>query len=166
MSGALARIGRSDAQANADALRRPGPYSDENRATMARAFDWRAAEPRDLREAVRLARRAYAEEVPSALTEGSDTYYPDGSPRMSPPAEAYIFGGAGPFRSLLAAWEHAAEPERRRAAIVRHVTIGARGPKESAIDEGVPSWCAALVAEDTLRAFLRALMSWRLGAVA
>lgn len=166
MSGALARIGRSDAQANADALaRRDVPYGRENRATVARAFDWRNREPRDLREAVRLVRAAYADEIPQRMVEGSDTYNLDGSPRFAAEAAAYIFDGRAtgePFRSLLAVMEAGAEPERRRAAIVRHVTIGSQGPKEAAIAEDVPAWCAGLVAEDTLRGFLRSLSAIRL----
>ena len=162
----LARIGLSDAQANAEALaRRDGPYAAENRLTVRRHFDWRNREPRDLREAVRLVRCAYSDEVPSQMAEGSDTYYPDGSPRFAPEAEVYIFeGSAGPFGRLLAHLERGSEHERKRAAIVRHVTIGSQSPWQSAVAEGVPSWCALLVAEDALRGFLRQLGSQRAAA--
>lgn len=62
-----------------------------------------------------------------------------------------------PFRAALANLEHGAEAERKRAAIVAHVTIGSQGPVEAALAEGVPAWCAQLVAEDALRSFLRSL---------
>lgn len=162
---ALSRIGPSDAQANAEALaRRDGPYMAENRATTRRAFDWRNREPRDLREAVRLARAAYSDDVPEQMAEGSDTYNADGSPRFAHQAYEAIFEGSGPFRSLLSCLSRGEESERRRAAIVSHVTIGSQGPSLAAIAEGVPPWCALLVAEDALRGFLRQLSSQRAAA--
>jgi len=162
----LARIGLSDAQANAEALaRRDGPYAAENRLTTRRAFDWRNREPRDLREAVRLVRAAYSDEIPGRMAEGSDTYNLDGSPRFAPETAAYIFeGSAGPFGRLLAHLERGSEHERKRAAIVRHVTIGSQSPWTAAVAEAVPGWCALLVAEDELRGFLRQLSSQRAAA--
>ena len=50
----------------------------------------------------------------------------------------------------------------KRAAIVSHVTIGSQGPVQAAIREGVPNWCAKLVAEDVLRSFLRRLSDLKL----
>jgi hypothetical protein len=52
--------------------------------------------------------------------------------------------------------------EHRRAAVVSHVSIGSQGPVEAAMAEGVPAWCAKVVAEDALRSFLRSMTDLRL----
>ena len=180
-------IGPSDSQANAEALRwRDAPFTAASDASFRVKWDYHRREPRDLREAVSMVRRAYADEVPAKLHKGPDNaegLY--GAPGLTPQAEGYIFGGAqgsdrkdpsemvsyyhAPFRAKLAELELAILPNgdpdvscRKRAAIVSHVTIGAQGPQEAAIKEGVPSWCAKLVAEDALRAFLRGMTDLKL----
>lgn len=174
----MTRTRISEAQANADALIRRGtPYVTDHQATTARLWDWQRRSPRNLREAVRVIRQAYADEVPGRMTEGYDSIGEDGTPRFAPQAEAYIFGREDsttgqkgdvlafyrtPFRATLAHMERGAEPEQKRAAIVRHVTIGSRGPKEAAIAEGVPDWCAGTVAEQAIRAFIARLSDVRI----
>lgn len=172
-------IGPSDAQANAEALARRGtPYTVESQVSFTYAWDPNRRIPQDLREAVRMVRRAYADEVPVKLHDGPDAIGPDGTPRMTPRATGYIFGSAladdradadqlvayyhAPFRACVARMMSSDESQRKRAAIVSHVTIGSQGPKEAAIAEGVPSWCAKLVAEDALRSFLRSLTDLKL----
>jgi hypothetical protein len=172
-------IGNSEAQANAEALmRRSAPFTAAADASVRVAWDWRKRQPRDLREAVDMARQLHAAEVPSKLHEGPDSIGPDGTPKMTARAEGYIFGSGtsddaprnpetnerdpvgyyhAPFRARLAEMSAGMEVDRKRAAIVQHVTIGARSPVEAAIAEGVPSWCARLVAEDALRAFLHSM---------
>lgn len=175
------RTGLSDAQSNANAMaRREFPHTKAHRGSVSFAWDWQKREPRDLRDAVRIVRKAYEDEVPRRMTEGPDSIGDDGTPRFSSQAEGYIFGSpsrtdAGhdtedrplvsyyqtPFRATLAHMEHGPEPESRRAAIVRHVTIGSQGPQEAAIAEGVPVWCAKTVAEDAIRSFIRRLSDVR-----
>jgi hypothetical protein len=168
-------IGPSEAQsrANQEALaRRSLPFAPENRTSVAMSYDFRRRLPRDLRDAVEQVRRAYADEVPAKLHSGQDLA-PDGTPAMTSKAEAYIFGGetwtdAGrgehplvsfyltPFRATLSKMEHAsAESTRKRAAIVKHVTIGGQKPEHAAESEGVPSWCSRDVAEQAILSFLR-----------
>lgn len=173
--------GPSEAQSNAEAIaRRSTPYTEAHRGSVSLQWDWQKRDPRDLRDAVRMCRRAYQEEVPSKLHEGTGLA-DDGTPRFTSQAEGYIFGSptrtdAGPmdssdrpfltyyqtpFRASLATMERGSEPEAKRAAIVRHVTLGSQGPQEAAIAEGVPVWCAKTVAEDALRSFLRRLSDVR-----
>lgn len=182
-----AYIGPSEAQSNAEALARRGlPYSTASSASFSVAWDWHRREPRDLKEAVKMARKAYADEVPTKLHDAD--IGDDGTPRMAARAEGYIFGSQDatdarpeldqdtgdriypllsyrltPFRATLANMERASEEaNRRRAAIVRHVTIGTQGPVDAALAEGVPRWCAKLVAQDALFVFLRSLTDVRL----
>ena len=87
--------GISEAQSNAEALARRGmPYSGEFRATTAVAWDWRARVGPNvpLRELVRMAQRACAEEVPTKLHDATNLAQ-DGTPKMTAKAEAFIFGG-------------------------------------------------------------------------
>lgn len=171
--------GISDAQANAEALaRRSAPYAAASSMSFEVAWDYTRREPTDLREAVRMVRKAYADEVPTKLHEGYASIGEGGTPKMTERAEGYLFGSAtssdagrdpetgepdlvsyyhSPFRAALARMERGDEATRKRAAIVSHVTIGQQGPQEAAIAEDVPSWCAKVVAEDALRAFLRGL---------
>ena len=131
-----------------------------------------------------MVRRAYADEVPEDLHEkGSDGIGDDGTPKWTARAAGYIFGNASaddaardpasgrpdlvgyyfaPFRAQLDALSHGDEAARKRGAIVAHVTIGSQGPREAAIAEGVPAWCARVVAEDALRSFIRSLTDVRL----
>jgi len=167
-------IGPSDSQANAEALaRRQSPHAASYMQTRGSRWDWRQRDPSDLREAVRMVRAAYGDEVPTKLHEGPDSIGNDGTPRMTAKAEGYIFGSPqgsdsttpddlvsyyhSPFRAHLASYARGGEGQRNRAAIVTHIAIGHQGPQESAIAVGVPAWCAKLVAEDVLRAFLRSM---------
>jgi hypothetical protein len=84
--------GISDAQANAEALARRGsPYTAASGASFSVNWDWHRREPENLREAVRMVRRAYADEVPTKLHDG-DELADDGTPKMTAKAEGYIFG--------------------------------------------------------------------------
>lgn len=191
----------SDSQANAEALaRRDAPWTATSAQSFAVAWDWRKRAPRSLGEAVTMVRALYAAEVPTKLHEAA--IGEDGTPRMTPRAEGYIFGDprsddagrweepltddAGqpvkgddgkpvmvtrrdpighyhaPFRARLAGMEHGGELDRHRAAIVSHVTIGSQGPVQAAMAESVPQWCAKLVAEDALFAFLHGMSDLRL----
>lgn len=205
------RRGISEAESNARALERRGlPFAEQNRTSVGMAYDYRRRQPDTLRDAVKMARRAYADEVPAKLHDSglSD----DGSPRWTATATSIIFGNAQvtdagprpkcdpscrfhpsnvfgdlsdggqnheshcpaylgnrpilsyylfPFRATLDRMTRADEPSRKRAAIVSHVTIGSQGPQEAAIAEGVPHWCAKLVAFDALRSFLGQLSDMR-----
>lgn len=180
----MSRIGKSEAQANAEALaRREAMYSPEHRVSVTVAHDYRRREPRDLRDAVDILRRAYADEVPSKLHEGPDSIGEGGTPKMTARAEAYMFGRAdaddapkkgeqpfiayyqSPFRAQLAAmigshdrtFHECQSASHKRGLIVRHIAIGGQGPQQAAIAEGVPLWAAKLVAEDAVRSFLRGL---------
>jgi hypothetical protein len=165
--------GWSDSQANAEALaRREHSYSDASGVSFRLNWDWHNREPKDLREAVRMVRQAYADEVPAKLHNGD--LADDGTPKMTPQAEGYIFGreDAGearrteddpapmldfyrtPFRAALSHLERTSPP---RAAIVQSVSMGSAMPMQATIATGVPAWCAKVVAEDTLRSFLRNL---------
>lgn len=166
---------KSDAQANAEALaRRSATYADEHAVSWDVKFDRRP--PDNLRELVHTLRRAYADEVPTRLhTADVDG---GGTPAFAPEFARYLFGsdfatdqadeGASevyltPFRRCLAAMDAAGdEATRRRAYIVAHVTVGDSGPVEAAMIEGVPEWCAKLVAQDALSVFWRRLSDVRL----
>jgi hypothetical protein len=173
----------SDPQANAEALaRRSTPYSEAHRLSVSVAYDWTKRQPSDLREAVRMARQAYADEVPGRMTEGPGAIGDDGAPRFAPETTSYIFGNArqtdagrdpepgfisyylAPFRATLDRMACGDETSKKRAAIVGHVTIGSQGPQQAAIAEGVPAWCAKLVAFDALTSFLRSLSDVRVDA--
>lgn len=178
--------GISDAQANAEALARRGaPYAQASQVSFSVAWDYRSRQPQDLREAVRMVRKAYTDEVPAKLHEGYDKIGEGGTPKMTARAEGYLFGSddasdAGrdpetgqrdvvsyyytPFRACLTSMERGDESSRKRAAIVSHVTIGQQGPQEAALAEGVPAWCAKTVAEDAIRSFLRRLSDVRIQA--
>lgn len=104
------------------------------------------------------------------MTLGAHSVGDDGNPRFAPETDAYIFGRPDalehdepgaiiryrllPFRATLAIFTRGDEKMRHQAAIVRRVTAGEQGPMDAAMAEGVPSWCAKDVAEQTLRLFL------------
>lgn len=181
------RVGISDAQADANAAalgRRESPYTAASEVSFRVQWDHHRREPEDLREAVRMCRQAYSDEVPDKTHSGAELAE-DGTPKMTAKAEGYIFGNAQaddagrdaetgardllgyhftPFRAALDWLAHGSESERKRAAIVSHVTIGSQGAQDAAIAEGVPSWCAKVVAEDALRGFLRSLSDIRIHA--
>jgi hypothetical protein len=175
--------GPSESQGNAEALvRRSTPYSEAHRMSVSVAYDWTKRQPESLRDAVRMVRRAYADEVPTRLTEGPGSIGDDGAPRFAPEATSYIFGNAqqtdvgrdpepgfvsyylAPFRATLDLMARGDESNRKRAAIVSHITIGSQGPQEAAVAEDVPLWCAKLVALDALTSFLRRLSDVRVDA--
>ncbi len=175
--------GISDAQANAEALARRGaPYTAAAAASVRVSWDWRKRQPKDLRDAVRMVRIAYAAEVPTKLHDGPDAIGDDGTPRMTARAEGYIFGdpraddasrdvetgqrdGIGyynaPFRARLAEMERGDERSRSYAAIVSHVTFGQQGPEQAAIAEGVPACHAKVVARAALFFFLHSMSDLR-----
>jgi hypothetical protein len=175
--------GKSEAQGNAEALARRGlPYSEAHQVSVSVSQDWTKRQPRDLREAVRMIRRAYADEVPAKLHDAT-SLSDDGTPRWTNQATSYIFGNAqqtdaghqevapliayylAPFRATLDGMQRGDEASRKRAAIVSHVTIGSQGPKDAAVAEGVPAWCAGTVAEDAIRSFLRRLSDVKVNVV-
>ena len=168
----------SESQANAEALtRRSNPYTEASEASIRLHWSERTYDGYSLRDLVRAARAAYADEVPDKLHDSA--LADDGTPRMSSQAVGYIFGSAfssdaksdemvsyyhRPFRATLERLTRTGGPEgeRRRAAIVAHITIGSQGPVEAAMQEDVPRWCAKLVAEDALRSFLRGMTDLKL----
>ena len=171
---------RSDSQANAEALqRRERTYSAASDASFRVAWDWHRREPKDLREAVRMVRKAYADEVPTKLHEHQ--IGEGGTPQMTAAAVRYLDSpgatDAGrptegvdaplvshyltPFKAALDRLSHGAPAERRRAAIVSHITIGSQSPVDAALAERAHPLDAKLVAEDALRSFLRTLSDLR-----
>lgn len=172
--------GKSDSQANAEALARRGaPYGLEHDRSIAASWQVGRRGPRDLRDAERRVRRAYEDEVPAKLHDGLAALADDGTPRMTARAVGYIFGSPdssdvrydpetgrpadlisfyhSPFRAALARLEMGSDTERRRARIVQHVTIGQMRAPEAARAEGAHPMDAKLVAWDALAAFLRTL---------
>lgn len=172
-------IGKSDAQANAEALhRRDHTYTEASSASFTVAWDWHNRQPQDLREAVRMVRQAYADEVPTKLHEGPDSIGDDGTPKMAARAMGYIFGSPwaddakrgedplitylqAPFRALLADWQRH-RPEY--AKIVSHVAIGRMPPRMAAELESVPAYCSKIVATDALFSFLAKLTDIKVNA--
>ena len=175
--------GKSDSQANAEALaRRTAPYAGAYYTSTSLAFDWRKRQPSSLRDAVDLVRRHYADEVPTKLHEGYDSIGEGGTPKMTARAEGYLFGNPGaddaardpetgerdmlgyyftPFRAHLASWQRGDELARTRAAIVSHITIGSQGAVDAAIAEGAHPLDAKRTATDALTAFLHGLSDIR-----
>lgn len=81
----------SDSQANAEALaRRSSPYTAASEASFRVAWDITKREPDNLRDAVRMVRKAYADEIPEKLHDSA--IGDDGAPRMNARAVGYIFG--------------------------------------------------------------------------
>ena len=158
--------GISEAQANALALeRRSAPYSASSGQSFTVAWNYHNRTPTTLSEAVNMIRQAYADEVPLRLHEGYDSIGEGGTPQMHQRFVSYLDDAddAGttrgealdfmktPFRGTLASYE----PNRRR--VIEAVAIGSKGPVQAVVAEGVPAWCARIVAEDTLFGFLRNL---------
>jgi len=121
-------------------------------------WDSNRREPDNLRDAVRLARRAYSDEVPDKLHEGYDSIGEGGTPKMTDRAVGYIMGDpegddaardpetgqrdlAGwhysPFRANLSVMARGTETQRLYAAIVQSITIGGQDPRGSALSAGV-----------------------------
>jgi hypothetical protein len=89
----------SMSEANSAALYgRDRTYSTAHRMSVTVSQDYRKRQPRDLREAVKMARALYADEVPTKLHEGRNHGTPslaaDGSPKFAPMVTSYIFGSA------------------------------------------------------------------------
>lgn len=167
----------SESQSNAEALeRRERTYSEASGVSFRIQWDWHNREPKDLREAVRMIRAAYADEVPARLHNRD--LADDGTPHMTPQAEGYIFGSADagtaprvagepppvfdfyrtPCRAAIAVLrQHSA----RWAELISAVAVGEHRPVDSAvmaaISVGVPRDFAYEVADATIRAFLRNL---------
>jgi hypothetical protein len=161
---------------------RSSPHLEAHEQSVRSSWDYRRREPANLREAVHQVRKAYADEVPESLHYGPDVVGDGGTPRFTDRAENYLFGKAdpnprldpethlpdavdwypSPFRAALDRMEHAIDSaSRRRAAIVRHVTIGQMSPVEAAIAEKAHPDDARLVAENALRCFLRDMTDMR-----
>jgi hypothetical protein len=185
-------IGPSEAQANAEALmRRSAPYTKAADASVRIAWDWRKRQPKDLREAVRMVQAAYASEVPTKLHEAAigeggtpkmtarAEGYIFGNPKSDNAARNPETGERdpigeyhAPFRARLAELmgSHAQHPKgydcqdraHRQGVIVQHVAIGGQDPFDAAVAEGVPSWCAGIVAKDALFFFLHSMSDLRL----
>ncbi len=174
----------SESQINAQALaRRSSPYTAASDASFRVKWDHTRREPDNLRDAVRQARRAYADEVPGKLHDGPDAIGEGGTPRMTARAVGYIMGDpegddagrdpetgqrdlAGwhysPFRANLSVMSRGSETQRLYAAIVQSITIGGQDARDAALAAGVrPECMAKSVALMALRAFLRSLTDLR-----
>jgi hypothetical protein len=80
-------------EANSQALyQREHTWSGPSAQSFRIQWDMHRREPRDLRDAVRMARKAYVDEVPDKLHDAA--IGDDGTPRMTRKAEGYIFGHA------------------------------------------------------------------------
>lgn len=173
----MSRIGKSDSQANAEALARRGTtYADEHAASWQVRFNRPSHETRSLRDLVRDLRRAYADEVPSRIhVHETDA---GGDPAWSPEFTRYITAGDGatdrrdagtteiyvtPFRACLDTMSRATDPSsQKRATLVQLCIVGDASPIEAAMAMGVPAWCAKVVAKDALEVFMRRLSDIRL----
>lgn len=172
-------IGPSESQSEALA-RRESPYTAASGISVGVQWDWTRREPRNVNEAVRIVRQAYSDEVPGRLHEGPDAIGEGGTPKMDVRAEAYLFGDdrAGyerpdaetgelplldfyrtPFRAALASWQ---QRKPAHAALVFAVAVGGQGPMQATINAGVPAPFAMVVADDTLRCFIRAMTDVKL----
>ena len=180
---AMAQRGISDSQANAEAVARRGtPYSAASDQSFRIQWDWHRREPRDLREAVSMIRRAHADEVPEKLHDGHRYLADDGTPRMTARATGYLFGRAdsedvgrdpetgrpdlvgfyhSPFKATIHRMSVGSGGERKRASIAVRVANGG-GPIDAATSEGVPLWCARVVAMDALMSTLREITNLKL----
>jgi hypothetical protein len=84
----------SMSEANSAALYgRDRTYSTAHQMSVTVSQDYRKRQPRDLREAVKIARQLYADEVPTKLHSGTELAE-DGTPAMTSRATSYIFGNA------------------------------------------------------------------------
>lgn len=156
---------RMAAMANAEALaRRSAGYAGEHASSWQRRFDRPSHEPRSLHGYVAELREAYAAEIPSRIhVHDVDA---GGTPAFAPAFAAWLYGSpfatddtgayTAPLRACLAAMGRGDESSRKRAAVAGRVVLGA-GPVEAAIAEGVPDWCARVVALEALRTTWRRL---------
>lgn len=150
------RAHKSDSQANAEALaRRTATYADEHAASWQVRFDRPTHEPKSLRGYVNELRDAYEAECPSRLhrhdVDGG------GTPAFTVAFEAWLDGtDRGPFRDCIRGMARSGdERTRRRASIVGRLIIGGISAVDAATQDGVPSWCAEIVAYDAVR------VAWR-----
>jgi hypothetical protein len=178
--------GKSEAQANADALaRRSMPYTEASGSSFLVAWDFHHRQPSDLREAVHMLRRAYADEVPTKLHEGYDSIGEGGTPKMTERAMGYIMGSPEasdgrpdpetgerplisyyhtPFRATLARWLTGDSRSAVAGLVIQHVTVGQMAPIAAVILVGVPQWCARIVAWDVLSSFHRDMSDMKIDA--
>lgn len=166
-----ARVDRkSIAQASAEAMdRRLGTFADENAASLRVRFDRPSHEPKGLRGYVNELRDAYADECPTRMHRHDVDA--GGTPAFTAAFEAWLWGSpftvdedsgaySTPLRACLAGMQRSAdERTRKRAAITGRTIIGGVSATEAAITEGVPEWCAEVVAENALRVTWRRLSS-------
>lgn len=183
----------SDSQANAEALyRRDHTWTEPSQESFRVNWDWRKRQPKDLREAVRIVRAAYASEVPTKLHDGPDAIGEGGTPRMTARAEGYIFGSGmaddaprdaetgqrdpigyyhAPFRARLAELlgNHAKHPDdfdcqdrAHRQGAIVQHIAFGTEPVEAAMAEGVPLWCALHEAKEAVFFFIHSMSDLRL----
>lgn len=157
------RIGKSEAQGNAEALaRRSSTYADEHARSW--TFTYSRTEPVRLRDLIRELRRAYQHEVPERMHRVAVDN--GGTPAYAGDFAAYLYGSPmaldnddtvavyrTPFRAAMA------RCTGTRAAIVRSVVVAGDGPGESAIAAGIPEDVAKMTAEAVLRWFWRGMSS-------
>lgn len=174
-------IGPSESQAAANAqvvFRRESQWSLPHDASVRVSMDFRERIPSDLRGMVRAVRRAYEDEVPTKLHEGPDNIGEGGTPKMTDQALRYLDAPHAtdaapgeralasyhltPFRAALDRMERGDVHRKRRAAIVRHITIGGQEPVTAAIMEQAHPLDARIVAEDALRVFLNSMTDVKL----
>jgi hypothetical protein len=179
--GKRAYIGPSEAQINAERLaQRNSPYAEPHQESIRRAWDAPKRDPATMRlgSLVETVRAAFAEEVPLRLHEGPDAIGEGGTPNMHPAFIRYVdapTAGDGGYtldpdtgqklRPLAefyltparAALHHLDRDNPKRAAVVRHIALGSMAPVAAVMLEDVPYWCARIVAEETLRSFLRSI---------
>lgn len=172
-------IGPSESQAAANAqvvYRREREWSIPHDASVRVSMDFRQRIPDDLRGLVRAARRAYEDEVPTKLhdaqigeggtpqlTERFVGYLDRPGATDAPPGERPLASyHLTPFRATLDRMEKGDVHRKRRAAIVRHITIGGQEPATAAIMEQAHPLDARLVAEDALRVFLNGMSDVKL----
>lgn len=161
---------KSDAQANAEALaRRTSTYADQHAASWSVRFDRPTHEPTSLRGYVHELRDAYEAECPSRLhrhdVDGG------GTPAFTAAFEAWLWGSpfsidqesgaySSPFRACLAGMSRSADTRtQHRARIAYRAVVGGISAIEAAVEEGVPAWCAGVVARDALEVTWRRLIS-------
>lgn len=128
-------IGKSDSQANADALaRRSATYADENRASWELRMDRAAHEPKTLRQYVHELTKAYQSETEILRLHGRDLDA-GGAPEWTPKFAGYLTASdratdgednfLTPFRSALdSLLSHPDETMRTRGVIVRGLVVG------------------------------------------
>jgi hypothetical protein len=160
----VSRIGKSEAQANAEALaRRSSTYADDHARSWTIVFS--RHEPPTLRDLVRELRRAYRMDMPERMhrvaVDGG------GTPSYTGEFAAHLYGSPmaldpgdqdhAVYRTPLLAALHRCTGTR--GAIVRAVVITGDGPVDAALAQGIPADVAKLTSEAVLRWFWRGMSS-------